>query len=216
MDGLNVTVCQTELVLLPSRAIYGPSSSTLIVADLHWGKSATFRHFGLPVPDCLDDDLARLSLLLEQTSSTRLLILGDLIHGTQVSETKTIETIDRWRDQHRSLDIHLTLGNHDRHLRDLSSRWNLKTHENFVEGPFCFQHEPRPSESGYVIAGHLHPKFRLSGRGLGHQVFPGFLFRQDNAVLPAFSAFIDHQTIRPGVDERVYLIAESRVIDLFA
>jgi uncharacterized protein len=40
-----------DIVLLPGRAAWMPATRTLLVADLHLGKAATFRHAGIPVPE---------------------------------------------------------------------------------------------------------------------------------------------------------------------
>ena len=51
-----------EIVLLPGRAAVLPASATLLVADLHLGKAATFRKAGIPVPEgSAQRDLARLA-----------------------------------------------------------------------------------------------------------------------------------------------------------
>lgn len=212
MDDFQLDLAGTKLHLLPSRGLYWPDQSTLIVADLHWGKTATFRHFGMPIPDCLDDDLDRLNSLIEQTACHRLLILGDLIHGPHVWEPQTLACLDAWREAHDSLQVHLILGNHDRHAPSLPDRWQFRVHTQLHEAPFVFQHTPEASSEGYVIAGHLHPKFRLSARGMGSQTMPGFLFTPSYAVLPAFSAFIDSQILHPQASDQVYIIADDQVI----
>ncbi|NBP80976.1 hypothetical protein EBU58_09735, partial [bacterium] len=50
--------------LLPGRGAWLPTSRTLLVADLHLGKAASFRHAGLPVPEgSSGGDLQRLERL---------------------------------------------------------------------------------------------------------------------------------------------------------
>ena len=59
--------------LLPGRAAMLPVSRSLLVADLHLGKAATFRKAGLPVPEgSAQRDLARLRGLVEATAARRL------------------------------------------------------------------------------------------------------------------------------------------------
>jgi metallophosphoesterase superfamily enzyme len=51
-----------DILLLPGRAAFLPASATLLVADLHLGKAATFRQAGIPVPEgSAQADLARLT-----------------------------------------------------------------------------------------------------------------------------------------------------------
>ena len=71
-----------EIVLLPGSAAVLPASATLLVADLHLGKAATFRKAGIPVPEgSAQRDLARLADLVVRHAVRRLLVLGDLFHA---------------------------------------------------------------------------------------------------------------------------------------
>ena len=65
MTELDVRLAGEEVRLLPERALFWPRTATLIVADLHWGKGATFRAAGIPIPlGSTSDDLARLDAAL--------------------------------------------------------------------------------------------------------------------------------------------------------
>lgn len=70
-----------QLALLPDRAVWWPLARTLFIADSHFGKAATFRAAGLPIPDATETDLARLDRLLQSTIARRLIVLGDLLHN---------------------------------------------------------------------------------------------------------------------------------------
>ena len=71
-----------RLLLLPERAIWWESVKTLIVSDLHWGKSAHFRKHGIAIPaDTQDKDELRLAGLLRTYNAERLIIAGDMFHS---------------------------------------------------------------------------------------------------------------------------------------
>ncbi len=54
-----------RLVVLAERALYWPRRRTIIIADPHFGKAATFRQAGIPVPHgTTATDLDRLRRLL--------------------------------------------------------------------------------------------------------------------------------------------------------
>jgi metallophosphoesterase superfamily enzyme len=38
------------LLLLPEKAVFWPAQGMLIIADIHFGKAASFRAQGIPVP----------------------------------------------------------------------------------------------------------------------------------------------------------------------
>src|SRR5690606_27127945 len=80
MGDAIVTVAEQSLHLLPERAVLWEEANTLIVADTHWGKAATFRAAGLPVPSgTAAEGLERLSSALKRSGANRLVFLGDLL-----------------------------------------------------------------------------------------------------------------------------------------
>src|SRR5690554_3561823 len=73
----DVLVRGQTLTLHPERAVYWERARTLIVADTHFGKAATFRAHGLPVPvGTTTAALQRLDAVLTRTRAERLLFLG--------------------------------------------------------------------------------------------------------------------------------------------
>ncbi|HRM55421.1 MAG TPA: DEAD/DEAH box helicase, partial [Ottowia sp.] len=73
-----------RLWLLPDRTLWWPAARTLFVADAHFGKGATFRARGLPVPGgTTADNLARLGHALAERDVEHLVFLGDLLHARE-------------------------------------------------------------------------------------------------------------------------------------
>ena len=65
----------------PELALVRERDRTVLVTDLHLGKSDHFRAAGIPVPHATDGDtLGRLDALLRGVDAQRLVILGDLFH----------------------------------------------------------------------------------------------------------------------------------------
>jgi DNA ligase-associated metallophosphoesterase len=146
-----VRLAGEEILLLPERALFWPRAAALIAADLHWGKAATFRAAGIPVPaGTTSADLARLDAALERTCARRLLVLGDLFHaraGRVAAGTRA--ELRRWRGLHPKLEILLVRGNHDRHSGDPPEdlRINCVNAPAFVP-PFILRHEPTAAGEG--------------------------------------------------------------------
>lgn len=68
-----------------------------------------------------------------------------------------------------------------------------------------------PGSAGYVLAGHLHPAYVLRGR-IGERLrLPCFVFGPAGAILPAFGEFTGHAEVRPGPEDRIYLVGDDRV-----
>jgi metallophosphoesterase superfamily enzyme len=67
---------------------------------------------------------------------------------------------------------------------------------------------------GYVLAGHIHPAARITGRANESLRLPCFWFGADAAVLPAFGAFTGTAVVDPDPGDRVCVIAGDRVLEL--
>ena len=195
--------------LLPERAVLWPARRWLWIADLHWGKDATFREAGIPLPrGGLEADLARLSSLLETLQPERLLILGDLIHARASLHPEVVATVAAWRARH-SVPIELMEGNHDRHAPHLPAAWGIERGgRRKVAGPFVFRHEPEPDPEGFVWAGHVHP-VHLLGWGKQRWRLPCFHLGEAVGILPAFGEFTGGARVRlPGI---AHVICDGRV-----
>src|ERR1700691_251264 len=100
-----------RLAVLPERALHWPRKKTLIVADPHFGKAATFRQAGIPIPHgTTTTDLDRLRVLLAATRAERLVVLGDFFHARSGRQENTLAAIAAWRKEHRQLEIVLVRG----------------------------------------------------------------------------------------------------------
>src|SRR5688500_7489691 len=95
---LMVEVEGERLHLMPERAIWWERRGTLLVADPHWGKAATFRAGGIPVPSGTTlEGLARLDAALERTGASRLVFLGDYLHAREGRAPGTLQLLAEWR-----------------------------------------------------------------------------------------------------------------------
>lgn len=206
-----------QLRLLPERAVFWPSACALVVADLHWGKAAAFRSAGIPIPGgATRRDLDRLDGAIGRTGARRLIVLGDLFHARAGRvATRTLAELRRWRADRDPLEIQLVRGNHDRHAGDPPAdlRVNCLDAPAFVP-PFVLRHEPRPSEMGYTLAGHVHPGIVLAGRGLFRERLPCFVVGERMMVLPAFGSFTGLGMVTPEEDERLFVVADEEVVEV--
>jgi DNA ligase-associated metallophosphoesterase len=208
-------VAGEEILLLPERALFWPRTATLVVADLHWGKAATFRAAGIPIPmGTTSDDLARLDTALLRTCARRLVVLGDLFHARAGRiATRTLADLRVWREARSALEMLLVRGNHDRHAGDPPEdlRINCVNAPAFVP-PFVLRHEPSATEGAYTLAGHIHPGIVLAGPGLQRERLPCFWLSSRTAVLPAFGSFTGLGPVSPAPGDRIFVIAGDEVL----
>jgi DNA ligase-associated metallophosphoesterase len=210
----HVDVRGQRILLLPERVAVW--RSTVLVADAHWGKAAAFRAGAIPVPQgTTRQGLARLDAVLQRTNARRIVFLGDFLHAREGRAPDTLAALAEWRGRLADLEMLLVRGNHDRGAGDPPGELNIKcVNAPVVEAPFVFTHHPSASELGYVLAGHIHPGARLSGPGRQRECLPCFWFGAEGAVMPAFGDFTGLAAVTPVEGDRVFVIAESDVIEV--
>jgi len=211
---LPIIVEGEELHLLPEKGIFWPKHSLLLVADLHWGKAATFRNSFIHLPKgTTSNDLGLLSDMLESTQAQQILFLGDLFHAKAGKALATLAMIEGWRHIHRKVNMLLVRGNHDIHAGDPPEALNITcVNEPFELGPFIFTHHPSAHNKGYNLCGHLHPAVLLKGKGRQSLRLPCFYFGKKGGILPSFGSFTGSAVIQPSKNDRIYVIADNQVI----
>lgn len=210
---LPIELQQTELWLLADKAIYWPAEQTLLIADIHFGKAAAYRRLGQPVPKgTTETNLRRLDALLAQYPSQKLIFLGDFLHAPEARAPATLARLGEWRARHPQLEITLVRGNHDRRAGDPPMELGIEVvPEPLLLGPFALQHEPDPHPTHHVLAGHLHPAFRLHGRGRQSLRLPCFCIGERVSLLPAFGSFTGMMDIGAGFAQRLYVTGGGSV-----
>jgi DNA ligase-associated metallophosphoesterase len=217
MSDVNLTLAGEQVSLMSERALHWPGTSTLVVADPHWGKASTFPAAGIPIPiGTTSDDLSRLDSALRRTGARRMVVLGDLFHAKAGRiASHTLAELRRWRSLAGTFEILLVRGNHDRHAGDPPKdlQINCVNAPAFVP-PFVFRHEPAEDEGAYTLAGHLHPAITLVGRGLQRETLPCFLVGRQRMILPAFGSFTGLGVVQPGPGDRTFVVAEDEVLEV--
>jgi len=205
-----------HVVLMPEHALWMPERKTLLVADTHFGKAATFRAGGIFVPrGTTATTLARLERALARTNATRVVFLGDLLHAREGRSAETLRLVAEWRASRAEVEVVLVRGNHDRSAGDPPESLGIACVDPpLVEGAFAFTHHPRVVEGHYDIAGHVHPAVRLHGRGRQWERLPCFWVRRDGMVLPAFGDFTGLGDIELAEGDRAFAVADGAVVEI--
>jgi DNA ligase-associated metallophosphoesterase len=200
---------EQQLWLSPDRCIYWEEEESLIVSDLHFGKTGHFRKEGIAVPQRVyREDLFRLLCQIQYFRPRRLLVVGDLFHSR---ENKELALFLKWREDLADLDIQLIQGNHD----ILHDSWYEKagiglSKEPLSVGPFSFVHDIEDVglevSDRYYFSGHIHPGIRIRGMGRQSLQFPCFYFGGEYAVLPAFGRWTGTVSIDPAPEDNVFAI----------
>ncbi len=204
----------------PERCLFWEEQNTLIVSDLHLGKSGHFRKEGIAIPQSIyKADLQRLMALLYFYKADRLIIAGDLTHSTA---NKELDLFLKWRKDFALLHIDLVKGNHDILADDWYDEANIKVSSwKMIVSPFIFLHDDKAEKKLteeekklYRFTGHLHPGITMKGQGRQTLRFPCFYFAKDYCVLPAFSRFTGTYKVKPEKGETVFAIADNSIIQM--
>jgi uncharacterized protein len=202
--------------LSSQRCIFWEEQNTLIVCDLHIGKTGHFRKNGIAVSQRVyTEDLQRLLACILFFKVSKLIVVGDLSHSRS---NKELELFKKWRNDFPSLKVHLVKGNHD----ILHEGWYKESHitvhhDKYCIDDFCFCHDvclAEQEKGKYIFSGHMHPGVKIRGMAKQSLSFPCFYFTETYCVLPAFSKFTGLALIRPNNGESVFAIVENDIMKL--
>lgn len=194
-----VTVAGVTLCADLSGALYWESERLLVISDLHLEKGSSYAMRGqlLPPYDTIAT-LGRLGAVVAHYDPRRVIALGDSFHDRDAHGRLT--TPDRGALaalQLRREWIWIS-GNHDPQLPD---DLGGDVVDEMAIGGVTFRHEP--SGAPGEIAGHLHPKARVStrGRSLERRCFA---CDGERAVMPAFGAYAGGLNIRDVAFRKIF------------
>jgi DNA ligase-associated metallophosphoesterase len=212
VSALAVTVAGETVLLLAQKALYWPAEKTLVVADIHFGKAASFRALGVPVPrGTTTENLDALDALVERYGAEHIVFLGDFLHARAAHAGATQAALLAWRRRTPELRLTLVRGNHDRHAGDPAAALDIAlVDEPHTLGPFSLCHHPDLATPGYALAGHVHPAYLLATRFDALRL-PCFVVGPGRMILPSFGAFTGGFLVAPALDDAVYVTSGDAV-----
>jgi uncharacterized protein len=210
---LEIALADQTVHLFASGAAFLPALSTLLIADAHFGKAHSFRRLNVPVPHGTTlETLGKLEALLLETACKRVVFLGDFLHSQAAQSAHTQSALAAWRTANAELALTLVRGNHDSRAGDPPPALGIDiVDEPLRLGNLALCHHPQVVADAYVLAGHLHPCVRLTGRGRESLRLPCFWLGDEQAspvgVLPAFGSFTGMHPIERHAGDRVFAVA---------
>jgi uncharacterized protein len=202
--------------LSSERCAYWETEKTLIISDLHFGKTGHFRKAGIPIPQHVyKEDLQRLVSQVQYFQPQQLVIVGDLFHS---HENRELELFKKWRKDLSQLKVQLVKGNHDILHDSWYDNSEINTcNEQLKIRSFTFTHDIHNYQfepDHYYFSGHIHPGISIRGTGKQSLRFPCFYFTENYCVLPAFSRFTGTYGINPKRSESIFAIVENNIVQL--
>ena len=214
--GLELDWGGETLLLCPEKVVFWKKRKVLLVADTHFGKAATFRKSGIPVPETSSrDDCLLLEKLVSRTKAEALVFLGDFLHAREGRTEEVRLDLIAWRERLPRLELHLVRGNHDLRSGDPWPELGIECHpEPWREYEFELRHHPVERSSKPYLAGHVHPGFALREKGGTSLRAPCFQVGENRIILPAFGDFTGLRKVVPGEGDRIFMTDGREVLEV--
>jgi DNA ligase-associated metallophosphoesterase len=192
-------VAEVEFLADLSGALFWERERLLVVSDLHLEKGSSFATRGVLLPPY--DTVAtldRLAKVVVRYDPRAVIALGDSFHDHEAHKRLSASDRDALSALQARRDWIWISGNHDPMLpSDLGGVVATEV----ALGGIVFRHEPTGAFG--EIAGHLHPKARVSTRGRSMER-RCFACDGDRAVMPAFGAYAGGLSIRDKAFAKIF------------
>jgi uncharacterized protein len=182
-----------------SGALFWEEQSLLVVSDLHLEKGSSFAARGVLLPPYdTAATLSRLAAVIARRDPRMVIALGDSFHDRNAHGRLSAPDRDAIAALQVRRDWIWISGNHD---PALPSNLGGTVASEVAIGPIAFRHEPTGAAG--EIAGHLHPKARVSTRGRSVER-RCFASDGERAVMPAFGAYTGGLNIRDAAFSKIF------------
>jgi uncharacterized protein len=182
-----------------SGALFWEEQRLLVVSDLHLEKGSSFAARGVLLPPYdTAATLSRLAAVITRHDPRMVIALGDSFHDRRAHERLSAHDRDVIAALQARRDWIWISGNHD---PALPSNLGGMVATEVAIGRIRFRHEP----TGAIgeIAGHLHPKARVSTRGRAVER-RCFASDGERAVMPAFGAYAGGLSVRDAAFAKLF------------
>lgn len=194
-----LNVAGIDLIADLSGALFWEEQRLLVVSDLHLEKGSSFAARGVLLPPYdTAATLGRLSAVIARHDPRIVIALGDSFHDREAHGRLSAADRNAIAGLQVRRDWIWISGNHDPALTpDVGG----VVASEVAIGPIAFRHEP----TGAVgeIAGHLHPKARVSTRGRSMER-RCFASDGERAIMPAFGAYTGGLSIRDAAFAKIF------------
>jgi len=209
-------ILDQQFWLTTDRTMFWEEEKALVLSDLHFGKTGHFRKSGIAVPPKANEkNLEVIVDLIHLTKPERVICLGDLFHSYYNPEWEVFGELVK---HFVKISFELVLGNHDIMSEQQYVRKGIVVHDSLRIEPFIFTHHPLTEADTqlYNLSGHLHPGVNLRGKARHSVTLPCFYFGENSGLLPAFGAFTGLARIRPKKNDKVFVIVEEKIIEIYS
>jgi uncharacterized protein len=204
---------QQQFYFSPQRCVFWENEKTLIISDLHLGKTGHFRKEGINVPQNIyKEDLHHLFSAIQHFNATQIIIVGDMFHSVA---NKELNLFSKWRKDFKQIQFILVKGNHDI-LGDVWYKENeiIVYHNELTIKGISFCHDGAIGDKEFTFTGHIHPGVKIKGMGKQSLNLPCFYLTANQCILPAFGRFTGLKIMESKKNNEIYAIANQSIFKL--
>ena len=191
------------------KFLFWEKESALILSDVHVGKITHFIKNGIPLPENSSfSNLKLLKSIISEYQPQKVFFLGDLFHSNYNSEW------DEWLSFFKNTSLRFTLikGNHDQLNHRIEQ---LNIYKEFFLPPFHFSHFPEFIDGKFNIHGHIHPAYKLTGKGKQVLKLPCFHICKNSLTLPSFGAFTGNHFVRlENTNDQIFILSKNQIFKI--
>jgi len=194
-----VAVAGVRLLADLAGALYWEDERLLVVSDLHLEKGSSYAMRGVLLPpyDTIAT-LGRLGAVIARFDPKTVIALGDSFHDRDAHQRLSPANREILGALQTRRDWIWIAGNHD---PALPQNLGGAVASDVAIGAVTFRHEPTGAKG--EIAGHLHPKARVSARGRAMER-RCFATDGERLVMPSFGAYTGGLNIRDAAFARIF------------
>ncbi len=192
-------IAGVALVADLTGALFWEQQRLLVVSDLHLEKGSSYARRGVLLPPYdTAATLSRLAAVVMRHDPRMVIALGDSFHDRRAHERLAAPDREALVSLQARRDWIWISGNHD---PALPANLGGVVATEVAIGKIVFRHEPTGAAG--EIAGHLHPKARVSTRGRSVER-RCFACDGERAVMPAFGAYTGGLNIRDAAFAKIF------------
>ena len=204
-----IQIRNQEFILHPSGGAFWVQKSMLLISDVHLGKVAHFRKFGMAIPRrATQKNFILLDGIVSHFQPYSICFLGDLFHS---SLNKEWQLFENWISK-TPAEVLLVTGNHDIIAPEKFEVLGIEIFEELIEDGFLFTHHPDEREGLFNFCGHIHPAVKLKGFGRQRLRLPCFFKKEEQMILPAFGKFTGTHALQPTKRDEVFAIVDDEIV----
>ncbi|MDT0642029.1 ligase-associated DNA damage response endonuclease PdeM [Zunongwangia sp. F363] len=206
---MTITIKNNNFELHPCGAAYWREQDMLLISDAHLGKISHFRKYGSAVPqNAISKNFEELDAVFNHFQPQKICFLGDLFHSSINFEWQLFENWTRAL----SSEVILIAGNHDVISPLKYEELGIRIFSEWHIHHFLLTHHPEEKDGFFNICGHIHPGFRLRGRGRQALKLRCFYKSPQQLILPAFGEFTGNYMMQPEKEDQIFAITKNEVI----